>query len=381
MVGQGLEDQLSSGPGDSVMDELIEHALTQVPGLVLGLSIGGVREVSAHGSRQVLGVDSPLAMSPQASFDLGSITKILATTAGFMRLIDAGALTLDDQVRKFLPEWNGTEKDQITVRDLLLHRGGLWEWRPLYIHSQDPEVAVQLIAQIPLRYPVNDGRHYSDLGFISLGRILSKVAGQDLNQSVVDLVLQPLQLVSTQFAAPIAHAPVAATSMGDSIEKEMVISKVPYPVPEDARDFENWREQLLVGEVNDGNAFHVFNGTSGHAGLFSTADDLLAFGEAINASFREGGPYSKEIAHEFLKNGPDLGQQLGFRSWTNTYQGSACQFFGHTGFPGTVLAFSPSHDCVIVLMTNRLHVEGLPVATELLWQPFISSIHKKLHSS
>lgn len=363
------------------MDELIGHALTQVPGFVLGISVGGKREVSAHGNRQVFGVDSPLAMSTQTSFDLGSITKILATTAALMHLIDSGAISLDDQVKNFLPEWKGTDKDRITLRDLLLHRSGLWEWRPLYIRSQDPIEAIRVIAQAPLRYPVNAGRHYSDFGFISLGRVLSEVAGQELNDSIVDLVLKPLQLTSTQYATPISRESIAATSFGDWIEKEMVLSKTPYPVPEEAGDFKNWREQILVGEVNDGNAFHVFNGTSGHAGLFSTADDLLTFGEAINTSFREGGQYSRDITREFLTNGPDAGQQLGFRSWTDTYQGSVCEFFGHTGFPGTVLAFSPSHDCVIALMTNRLHVEGLPVATEILWQPFLSSIHKKLHSS
>lgn len=363
------------------MNALIERTLAQVPGLVLGLSEGGKRDILAHGNRQVFGVDSPLPMSAQTSFDLGSITKILATTAGLMRLIDMGELSLDDQARKFLPEWNRTEKVEITVRDLLLHRSGLWEWRPLYIHSQDPTDSAQLIAEIPLRYPVNAGRHYSDLGFISLGRILSKVSGEDLDVSIANLVLKPLQMNTTQFATPISRTSIAATSFGDSIEKEMVSSKIPYPVPEEVADFKNWRENFLVGEVNDGNAFHVYNGTSGHAGLFSTAEDLLTFGEVMNSSFRGEGPYSGKLTHEFLTNGPDVGQQLGFRSWSDSHQGSTCEFFGHTGFPGAVLAFSPSHDCVIALMTNRLHVQGSPVATELLWQPFLSSIHRNLHSS
>jgi len=363
------------------MNELIERTLAQVPGFVLGLSVGGKRETLAFGNRQDFGVDSPLPMSPQTIFDLGSITKILATTAGIMRLHDTGSLFLDDQASKFLSGWVGTEKDGITIRDLLLHRSGLWEWRPLYIHAQDPLDAIRKISEIPLRYPRNAGRHYSDLGFISLGQILVKVMGEDLKTSIDDLVLRPLQLNDTQFATPISRTSVAATSFGDSIEKEMVASKVPYPVPEDATDFGHWREHVLVGEVNDGNAFHVFNGVSGHAGLFSTADDVLAFGEAMNSSFRGEGPYSQEVVYDFLATGPDFGQQLGFRSWTHTHEGCTTEFFGHTGFPGTVLAFSPSHDCVVALMTNRLHVQGVPVATELLWQPFLKVIHQKLHSS
>ena len=363
------------------MNELFERTLAQVPGFVLGLSVGGKREVLAYGNRQVFGVDSPLPMSPQTIFDLGSVTKILATAAGIMRLLDTGALSLDDQASKFLSGWVGTEKSEITVRDLLLHRSGLWEWRPLYIHSQDPLTVLRQISEIPLRYPRNSGRHYSDLGFISLGQILITVTGEDLKASLDDLVLKPLQLSNTQFATPISRTSVAATSFGDSIEKEMVRSKVPYSVPEDATDFGYWREHVLVGEVNDGNAFHVFDGVSGHAGLFSTSDDLLAFGEAMNASYRGAGPFSQSVTQEFLVTGPDQGQQLGFRSWIHTHQGCTTEFFGHTGFPGTVLAFSPFHDCAVALTTNRLHVQGIPVPTELLWQPFLDSIHQKLHSA
>lgn len=380
-MGEGFQNQIRGRAGVIGMNELIEKTLTQVPGFVLGLSMSDKREILAFGNRQVFGVESPLPMSPETIFDLGSITKILATTAAMMRLLDTGAISLDDQVEKFMSGWAATEKEEITVRDLLLHRSGLWEWRPLYIHSQDPSDAIRQIVEIPLRYPRNAGRHYSDLGFISLGQILVKVMGESLKASIDDLVLNPLGLRETQFATPVSTTSIAATSFGDSIEREMVLSKVPYPVPEDAANFEHWREHVLIGEVNDGNAFHVFDGVSGHAGLFSSADDLLAYGETMNASFRGEGRYSQRVAQEFLATGPDFGQQLGFRSWTHTYLGCTTEFFGHTGFPGTVLAFSPFHDCAVALMTNRLHMHGVPVSTELLWQPFLDSIHQKLHSA
>lgn len=363
------------------MIDLVERTLAQVPGFVFGLSVGGKREVSAYGNRQIFGVDSPLPMETQTIFDLGSITKILATTASIMRLLEANALSLGDRVSRFLPDWVGTDKDEITLRDLLLHRSGLWEWRPLYIHTQDPSVAVRQISEISLRYPLNEGRHYSDLGFISLGQVLTKIMGEDLNKSVASLVLSPLELRDTQFATPISSVSVAATSLGDSIEREMVTSKDPYPVPEEATDFAGWREHLLVGEVNDGNAFHVFGGVSSHAGLFSGASDLLTFGEIMNASARGEGQYSQSVVEEFLSTGPDIGQQLGFRSWTDTSHGCSTEFFGHTGFPGTALAFSPSHDCVVVLLTNRLHTQGVPTRIELLLQPFLNSTHQKLHSA
>ena len=115
----------------------------------------------------------------------------------------------------------------------------------------------------------------------------------------------------TQFAQPIANSPVAATSFGDLIEKQMVESEVPYPVPEDAKNFSKWRSHVLVGEVNDGNAFHIFGGVSGHAGLFASAEDLLQFGEALNSSLKGEGIFSQSVAQDFFAVGPDVGQRLG----------------------------------------------------------------------
>lgn len=361
------------------MKNLIDQMLAQVPGMVLGLSVGGVRTIDAYGDRQVFGVDSPLPMTTDTSFDAGSITKVLATTASIMRLVDMGEISLDAKASKYLNAWANSDKDRITLRDLILHRSGLWEWRPLYISMHDPSMIVEEIARMPLRYPIGEGRHYSDLGFISLGQVLISLVGADLPTLVKDLVLQPLGLHATRYAEPVSDAPVAATSLGDVIEKQMVISKVPFPVPEEATHFNKWRTHVLVGEVNDGNAFHLFGGVSGHAGLFTNAADLLTFGEAMNASFRDEGSYSEKVTREFLSTGPDSGQQLGLRSWSDTYEGCTCEFFGHTGFPGVVLAFSPEHDCVITLLTNRLHREADIPATELLWQPLLSAIHKKIH--
>lgn len=361
------------------MRSLIDQTLTQVPGMVLGLSFGGVRTIDAYGVRQLFGVDSPLPMTSDTSFDVGSITKVLATTAAIMRLIDAGEISLDAKASKYLNAWANTDKDQISVRDLLLHRSGLWEWRPLYISVEDPQKIVEEFAQMPLRYPVGEGRHYSDLGFISLGQILISLLGADLPTLVKELVLQPLGLHATSYAQPHPNAPVAATSLGDVFEKQMVTSKVPFPVPEEVVQFNRWRTRVLVGEVNDGNAFHLFGGISGHAGLFTNADDLLTFGEVMNSSVRNEASYSGKITREFLAAGPDSGQQLGFRSWFSTHAGCTAEFFGHTGFPGVVLAFSPEHDCVVALLTNRLHVQGEPIPTEALWQPIMHELHGRLH--
>ncbi|MEK6648752.1 MAG: serine hydrolase domain-containing protein [Actinomycetota bacterium] len=363
----------------SALDRLLNQGQQSPPGLVFGLSIKGERKIIALGDRQLFGVDSALPMTADTSFDLGSITKVLATTASLMRLIDSGGISLGDKVSKFLGEWSDTDKEEIVIKDLLLHRSGLWEWRPLYINVQDPAEVIKQIAAMPLRYLVNQGRHYSDLGFISLGQILTTVAGESLRTTASTLVFEPLQMRRTQFAQPIANSPVAATSFGDLIEKQMVESKVPYPVPEDAKNFSKWRSHVLVGEVNDGNAFHIFGGVSGHAGLFASAEDLLQFGEALNSSLKGEGIFSQSVAQDFFAVGPDVGQRLGFRSWSDTYNGCTTEFIGHTGFPGTVFASAPSHNCVVVLLTNRLHVEGVPTSTEELWQPVMNAIHQVLH--
>jgi len=369
------------------MNELVTRALTQVlsqgdqppPGLVFALSVKGEREIVARGDRQIFGVDSSLPMTADTFFDLGSITKVLSTTAALMRLIDSKEISLNAKVSSFLGEWNDTDKDEITVKDLLLHRSGLWEWRPLYINVQDPAEVTAHIAAMPLRYPVNQGRHYSDLGFISLGQILTSVAGEGLRTTISRLVFEPLLIHKTRYAQPDVSSFVAATSFGDSIEKQMVENQVPYPVPENAEDFGRWRSHVLVGEVNDGNAFHLFDGVSGHAGLFAPAEDLLTFGESLNFSARGEGIFSQSVAKDFLVDGPDPGQCLGFRSWSDTHKNCTAEFIGHTGFPGTVLAVLPSHDCVAVLLTNRLHVKAVPTSTEDLWRPLMSAVHGALH--
>jgi CubicO group peptidase (beta-lactamase class C family) len=365
--------------GGHWMSEELATALAQVPGLVLAVSHAGERSYSAYGNRQIFGVVHPKEMHAETAFDLGSITKIIATTSALMVLQDKQEFSLEDKVSRYIPQWSRNEKEEITIKDLLLHRSGLWEWRPLYIEDQDSSKVQDRLAAIPLRYGVNTQRHYSDLGFIALGQVLQAITKEELSMSVSKLVLEPLGMRETRFSHPIASFDVAATSFGDSIEREMVKSKFPYPVPEDVSHFRKWREEILVGDVNDGNSFHIFGGVSSHAGLFSTATDLLRYGESILSSLAGEGYFSQSILENFLSTGPDVGQALGFRSWLDEAPGCPAQFFGHTGFPGTVLAISSKHRFVAVLLTNRLHVAEKPVPTEELWRPILAGLHAQLH--
>lgn len=361
------------------MIETLNVALQSVPGVVLATSHAGQRRTFSLGDRQVFGVDKPLPVNSDTAFDLGSITKIIATTSAFMALAAQEKFCLEDKVLKYIRGWSTGEKSIVTLKHLFLHRSGLWEWQPLYIEDQNPNNVHTRISEIPLRYTVDEGRHYSDLGFLTLGKILTVISGDSLGKTIENLVLNPLKMTSTFFARPLSSENVAATSWGDSIEREMVRSKIPYPVEQSESDFGNWRTQILSGEVNDGNAFHLFQGMSSHAGLFSNASDLLIFGEAILQSLRGEGYFTKEVVKLFLTEGPDQHQSLGFRSWSTTIDGCTDVFYGHTGFPGTVLAISAKHDFVATLLTNRLHVENSPIATEDLWRPVLSELHRKIH--
>jgi CubicO group peptidase (beta-lactamase class C family) len=339
-------------------------------GMVIGTSISGSRSISASGYRSSLDTETPLKMLSDTSFDLASLTKIVATTSSLMELVALSELSVEDPVSQYIPAWNTSEKKAITIRHLLEHRSGLWEWRPLYISAADPDAAHALIARAPLRYAVNTEKHYSDLGFITLGAVITAITGKVLVESVYELSLNKLALTSTGFAIPRDMNNVAATSRGDRYEKAMVDTKIPYPVAERSQDFSAWRTRILNGELNDGNAFHLFKGASSHAGLFSNADDLLNFGESLLNS--------PELQF-FTEEGVDSHTHLGFRSWVNTHGSCSARFYGHTGFTGVIFALSPRHNAVFVGLSNRLQTDGEIIPTEDIFASHLKDFHSRLH--
>jgi CubicO group peptidase (beta-lactamase class C family) len=328
------------------------------------------------------------------STDAGSVTKVMATTMALLALVDSGAVDLDAPLGRYLPRpgdargaghgrrSSAGDAAAASVRDLLEHRAGLWEWWPLYLSGACGPEAVDLAARLPARYPAGSGRHYSDLGFVLLGALVARVAGADLAAAVGELVLDRLALRQTRYAAPVPGLPVAASSAGDAIEREMVRSGVPYPVGGAAGDFHRWRAHTLAGEVNDGNAFHAFGGVSGHAGLFTTAGDLLRLAGALSAGLRDGlrdglrgeGVARAGTVRRFLTPGRDPGQALGFRVWHR--EGGPA--FGHTGFPGVAFALLPGRDAAVAMVTNRLHAAGTPRSTEDMWLRVLAAAEQEL---
>jgi len=337
------------------------ETLSKVPGYLFATTKKGIRSYSANGARQSFGVAEEQPVTVNTKFDLASLTKIVGTTAALLHLIELGELQVTDLASKYLESWQGTDKSEVTIAELLSHQSGLAEWYPLYFTDNFERTIVEQIAQMPRSYLRNSGRRYSDLGFISLGEIVKAITQKDLPAAFAELVFAPLGLQNTSFGSIAGE--VAATSKGDWYEKKMVATNTPYKVDLDVATFPNWREEYLAGQVNDGNSFHRLGGIAGHAGLFSTAEDLLIFAEAIIANQWQ--------AHKFLTVTGDPMQGLGFRNWCTPTSSGEEIFWGHTGFTGVALGISPERQSAALLLTNRLHAQGEPVATEELWQPFL----------
>ena len=323
-------------------------------GAVLGLGRPDGDSVVAVGHRQLFDdggpLPTPLPMTPRTAHDLGSVTKIVGTTTMLMALVSAGRVTLDNDLEL-----------------LLRHRAGLWEWWPTYAETSAP---LEVVRGLPRRYPVDTGRHYSDLGFMLLGSLVCETTGQDLPAAFESLVAEPFGLTETRYGAPVRASDVAAGQIGDEIERRMIGTGEPYPVQVDPDAFTGWRTGVVTGEVGDGNAFHSFGGAAGHAGLFSTPADLLRWGRGVLAS----GPLDATVVERFWTPGPDEEQRLGFRSRTV----GGCQVYEHPGFPGAGIALLPAHRATVVLLTNRLHRQGPPPVFEPWWAAVLAGAHELL---
>ncbi len=320
----------------------------------------------------------PVPMTTETVFDLASVTKMMATTFAVMTLVDDGAIDVGSLVSRYLPDFRGGGKEDITVRHLLTHTSGLTQWQPTYYHASTADEAYAFIRDFPLAWPVGAERHYSDLGFMLLGRIVEQVSGMRLDAFVRSRVYEPLGLEHTGFrpadggaegvhaeadgggtgaagaAAPYRATDVgafAATSPGNPYEYRMVHdSTFGYRIAEDADAWDGWRRRTLVGEVSDGNAWYAFGGVAGHAGLFSNAADLQVLLQLLLDRGAYGGHryLRAETVDEFLA--PQLdGQALGWQVPSYAPEGS----FVHTGFTGTYVLGVPAEGLSVVLLTNR----------------------------
>lgn len=348
----------AADPGITQADSVVSAwvAEERIPGAVLLVSRDGeVVHHEAYGAAQLF---EYRAMSPGTVFDLASVTKVMATTMAIMLLVDDGSLRVEAPVSSVLPDFVGGGKETITIEHLLTHRSGLEQWVPTYYHATNSAEAYSYIRSLPLRWPVGAERHYSDLGFMLLGLVVERATGQALSEVVSTRLYQPLGLLHTGFnrvdGARLSNAEYAATSHGNPFERRMVHDlDFGYRIEGDPDAWDDWRGRTLVGEVNDGNAYHTFAGVAGHAGLFSTAPDLNRLLDLLlGAGVHQGERYlSTEVVDRFLTTTGD-GQALGWQTPNEAPPTS----FSHTGFTGTYVYGNRARNLSIVLLTNRQNV-------------------------
>jgi len=305
-------------------------------------------------------------------YDLASLTKPLVTGLLCSRRIELGELTLDSSVSHYLPEFDRTDKQMITVRELMTHTSGLPAWRPLYLLTDDqPDRAAGAIANLDLEYKPGTRVVYSDLGFIALGILLERLTGQRLVNMAQHEIFEPLKLKQTFFNPQIAlQTGIAACETGNAYEADMCKQM-------GEAEYVNSRQRLIWGEVHDGNAYFL-GGAAGHAGLFSTASETFLLAQQfLRDSTKLLAPDTCNLFRENMTAGLEEARSIGWQlAATKDSTGGVDlppDSFGHNGFTGTSLWIDPEHGRIFILLTNRTHAHTLPFAN-------INAVRREFHS-
>ncbi|MGD6960885.1 serine hydrolase [Fictibacillus phosphorivorans] len=349
----------------SEVDLAVEKAISDgiTPGATLLIAKDGkIVKEKAYGYAQKYDMgellDKPNLMKKDTMFDLASVTKVMGTTQGIMKLVSEGKLSVDDKVTEYIPEFGANGKEHVTVADLLTHTSGLTPWYPTYLFVQTPEGVLDYINQLPLEYETGTDRRYSDFSFMTLGFIIEKITGQQLDVYLESEIYEPLKMKHTMFTPDYVNKKkIAATSWGNPYEYKMIDDPdFGYDVEESPDLFVGWRDYTLIGEVNDGNSFYGNGGVAGHAGLFSTAKDLAKLGQLMlnGGSYGKTELYDEKVIEDFTSE-QAFGQGYGWERQKNWYMGDlySDKTFGHTGFTGTQVIFDPEYNLQIILLTNK----------------------------
>lgn len=314
-----------------------------------------------------------IAASLDTIYDLASLTKPLITGLLCAKRIEAGELTLDSAVAHYLPEFERTDTQMITVRQLLTHTSGLPAWRPLYILAEgERERVVGVIANKALEYPPGSRVVYSDLGFIVLGFLLERLTGERLAELSRAEIIESLRLKRTFFNPEIAlQTGIAACETGNAYERQTSQAA-------GAAAYSKWREHLIWGEVHDGNA-HFLGGAAGHAGLFSTAAETLRLasqcvpGQSELLKSRTCTELFASNMTASLNEARSLSWQLAATPESAAGPALSPDSYGHSGFTGTSCWIDSHRQRVFILLTNRTHMRALPFVN-------INSVRRQFHN-
>lgn len=323
------------------IDGVVEQALAEkkMPGCVVAI---GRRDrlviVKAFGQRQLEPCSE--AMTTDTIFDLASLTKPIATATSIMLLIERGKLRLDDPVTKHWPEFAENGKEKISVEHLLTHTGGLIADNRIADYLQGPEKAWSNIASLkPLAEP-NVKFTYSDVGFEVLGKLVENISEFSVAEFAKTNVFDPLGMSETDYKPkPELRLRIAPT--------------------------EKRNGEFIRGEVHDPRA-HLLGGIAGHAGLFSTVEDLAKYAAAMvmKGQLGETRIMSEVTWTEMTRprNVPSGKRALGWDMKTgySSNRGTTMSdhAFGHGGFTGTAIWIDPDTGLFVIFLSNRVHPDG-----------------------
>lgn len=348
---------LDSGPVPSPKEISLEEILTSgltgephpvYPGAVAAVAVDGVVVESAVvGDAVHYGDDSGAAL-PAADrvaattgtvFDIASLTKLFTATV-VMRLVAEGLLDLDRPVAETFDSYAASDRSAVTLRHLLTHTSGLPAHAKLW--TIDPAKRRDTVLAMPLEAPPGHRFTYSCLGYITAGWLAEEATGRTLPELLQTIVTTPLGLSETGYLP------------GPELRNRSA-----------ATEYEPYVDRGIVrGEVHDENSWSL-GGTTGNAGIFSTLDDLVRFGEFLRGDGGLDGeqilpsPVAAQLRTDQLPATVDPGYRAGFgtRIGDRTFMGSLADTgaIGHTGFTGTTLVVDRSRRLTVVLLTNRVH--------------------------
>ncbi len=332
----------SLAPIASVIEEAIRAG--KCPGAVVLVGHQGkVVYRRAFGNRAL--VPEQLPMAVDTIFDVASLTKVVATTTAVMQLVERGKVRLEDPVAEYWPEFKADGKDRITVRELLTHFSGLRPDLDLKPEWSGYETALKMIVAEKPVAPPGTRFIYSDINFEILGELVHRVMGEPFDVYCSEHIFKPLGMKDTMFKPPAAlrHRIAPTQHQFGSTGK------------------------ILWGEVHDPTAYNM-GGVAGHAGLFSTADDLSLFAQMLLDGGSLHGVRILSPATIEKMTSPEspagktalrgLGWDIDSPYSSNRGELFPVGSFGHSGFTGTSLWIDPYSKTYVILLANSIHPDG-----------------------
>ena len=343
----GMSSQQLAYIDEAVTAEIVKK---QLPGAVILVGRQGkIVYRKAFGNRAL--EPNIEAMTPDIIFDLASLTKVVATATSVMILVERGKIRLGDPVSRYISEFGEMGKKNITVEQLLTHRSGLMPDNAIEDYHQGADKAWENIWKLAPIAEVGSKFIYSDVNFEVLGELVHRISGKPLNEFAAENIYRPLGMKDTGYLPA----------------KNLLSRIAPTEKFYDSERVSSGSDGMKRGIVHDPRAY-LLGGVAGHAGLFSTADDLAIFcqmflnqGEVNKARILSPMGVARMIEPRLSGgNGSDGNARgLGWDVMTSFSANRGDIFplgsFGHTGFTGTSLWMDPSSQTFVVFLSNRVH--------------------------